>query len=37
LSPLQFPQPKGVIRRHPWLGLAPFGLGLLVGAALLSG
>jgi signal transduction histidine kinase len=34
---LQFPQPKRVLVRHPWLGLAPFGLGLLVGAALLSG
>jgi DNA-binding CsgD family transcriptional regulator len=34
---LQFPRPKGVIQRHPWLGMAPFGLGLLVGAALLSG
>lgn len=34
---LQFPRPKGVIERHPWLGVAPFGLGLLVGAALLSG
>ena len=34
---LQFPRPKGVIVRHHWLGLAPFVLGLLVGAALLSG
>lgn len=34
---LHFPRTKGVIQRHPWLGLAPFGLGLLVSAALLSG
>lgn len=34
---LLFPQPKRVIQRHPWLGVAPFGLGLLVGVALLSG
>ena len=34
---LQFPQPKGVIQRHPWLGLAPFGRGLLVACALAVG
>lgn len=34
---LQFPRPKRVLERHAWLGVAPFGLGLLVGAALLSG
>lgn len=34
---LQFPRPKGVIERHPWLGVAPFGLGLLGGGSYRAG
>jgi signal transduction histidine kinase len=34
---LHFPRTKDVVQRHPWLGRVPYGLGLLVGAALLTG
>lgn len=33
---LQFPRPKAILVRHPWLGVAPFAIGLLVAATLLS-
>jgi signal transduction histidine kinase len=34
---LLFPRPKRIIQRYPWLGLVPFGVGILVGIVVLLG
>ncbi len=34
---LVFPKPKPLVVRHPWLGVAPFGLGLLLAIVLYAG
>ncbi len=34
---LLFPRPKQIIQRHPWLALLPYGLGLVILAALIAG
>jgi hypothetical protein len=34
---LLFPRPKGIIERHPWLGLFPYGVGLIILIELITG
>ena len=34
---LLFPRPKQIIERHPWLGLLPYGVGLIILVALMTG
>jgi signal transduction histidine kinase len=34
---LLFPRSKRLVQRHPWLALAPFGIGVLVGIAVVTG